>query len=148
MAKRTKIKAAEAVVITNTPVIPTTTVATPEVVVNSSNKVETNVTCEAPSKSSELEQFTVIKDNIIKADDYIKFTELAVKYNLFNKLDLNNLCKQDLVCLIGFGINGIYQLRDELNKIKQEEMKKKQTSFDKPVNYSDLLTVGEYKSWN
>lgn len=148
MAKRTKINA-EAVAATNTPVVPTTTVVTPEVVDNNSNKVETVVTSEVPSKPSELEQFAVIKANIIKADDYIKFIELATKYNSFSKLDLNTLCKQDLICIIGAFIGDLYRTRDALGKMKQAEALRTQSSFDVHVGYGDLLdNVGLYKGWN
>jgi hypothetical protein len=153
MAKRTKIAAITNTVVDTTNKVPlespSVSMVVTDINTNNSNNTKYQVTSEAPSKSNELEQFTVLKDTIIKTDDYIKFIELANKYNLFNKVDLNNLHKQDLICLLGSVINELYQTKDNLTTMRQEEARKKQSSFDKPVSYSDLMgTLGNYKSWN
>lgn len=110
-----------------------------------------------PDVISEFEQGKIIELNIIHKDDYVKFIELAIKYNLFNNIeDLNCLHKSDLCALIGFIINTLYTKeielelnKSELIKIKNEESAQKQTSFDKPISYSDLFgDLNTYKSWN
>jgi hypothetical protein len=155
MAKRTKIK--EELNKTTNDVDDTTNTSTlspitSEQQTNSLNNTKIDDSSETPSIASisdELEQFTIIKNNIVKMDDYIKFTELAVKYNLFNNIDLSKLNKQDLITLIGFIIDKLYIKIDELNKMKQDELQRRQSSFDKPVSYNDLLgDFNTYKSWN
>ena len=126
-----------------------TTSSTPEVTTNSNTNTTIEVIHDAPSKSSEYEQFTILKDNIIKQDDYIKFIELASKYITNNVSDLNNLHKQDLICLIGYTLDKFYLKSNEYNKLVAENNANKRTSFDNNPNYSGLLdNVGLYKAWN
>jgi hypothetical protein len=108
-------------------------------------------------------QFFVVENNIVTTDNYVKFIELAKVYNLFNNINLSDLNKEDLICLIGMiidkmytkeqalnsSITGLHEEIMELNIKIQELSKKPETSFDKKVDYSDLLgTLGSYKSWN
>lgn len=105
----------------------------------------------------EFEQGKILELNLIHKDDYVKFIELAIKYNLFNKVeDIVRLHKNDLCALIGFVINALYakeieleQHKAELMRLKAEQVNIRETSFDKPMNYSDLFgNLNTYKSWN
>lgn len=149
MAKRTKIAIENKTVETTNDVVletPSTTLGENVSVINNNTNTKNECTSEAPD---ELEQFTIVKNNIVKSDDYIKFIELASKYNLFNKIELSMLCKADLISLIGAVVTELYLAKDALHKMMVEDANRKQTSFDKPVSYTDLMgTLGNYKSWN
>lgn len=100
------------------------------------------------SINTENEQFTILKYNILNSDDYVRFIEFADKYNLFNKCDLSNLNKSDLICLIGFVIDKLYKKENELNKLQNEIKIKNQSSFDAPIRYDDLMgNLNTYKTW-
>lgn len=153
MAKRTKINAnlnaTADTAATTVPVTSGATSSTSEVTTNSSISAKNEVTHDVPSKSSEYERFTILKDNIIKQDDYIKFIELANKYITPNVTDLNNLHKQDLICLIGYTLDKFYLKSEAYNKLVAENNAKNRSSFDCNPNYSGLLdNVGMYKGWN
>lgn len=153
MAKRTKLTTVEnknSDVLNSTSLdVSGTTSSTLSTITNNNTNIKNECNLDKPSIPVELEKFTILKDNIIKGDDYIKFTELASKYILFNKIDLNMLCKSDLICLIGSVINELYITKNTLTNMQHEQALKKQTSFDKPISYSDLLgNLSEYKSWN
>lgn len=147
----------------------TSTATTPQdvlqsTVCNNNNNTDIKASGDASTLNPEDEQFSIVMNNIVSSDDYIKFTELANMYNLFNGYTLDLLCKQDLICLIGSVINRLYiseltskrvisECQDEIlklnTKVQHLENQKPENSFnDKSMSYSDLMgTLGEYKSW-
>lgn len=164
MAKKTKFKNDKA---DTSDGVVTSTATTHQDALQSTICNNTNATNDDTGDTSTLtpedEQFTVVMNNIVSTDDYIKFIELANKYNLFNGYTLDLLCKQDLICLIGSVINRMYGKEIELNstvstlKIEISNLNQKiiqlskqpETSFDKSMSYSDLMgSLETYKSWN
>jgi len=170
MAKKTKFKEAKDNANSNTttgndPVVTTTPLVTlPSELCNNTN-VTKDVTSNHPDVIDELEKFTILENNIVQPDDYVKFTELANVYNLFNKTELQQLNKDDLICLIGSVIDRLYKseqhhkeitqsLRDEImslnTKISEIENVKKDNpmSINHTESYADLMgNLGVYKSW-
>lgn len=167
MAKKTKFEDAKNNVNTNVvngsdPTIATTAPVTlPSEVCNNTN-TQPDVILNQPSVTDELEKFTILENNIVSPDDYVKFTELANVYNLFNKIELQKLNKDDLICLIGSVIDRLYKseqqhkentqaLQDEikcLNVRVQDSRQKTGMSVDTTQSYTDLMSdLGTYKSW-
>lgn len=166
MAKRTKFKSAEENTRPNndkagniTPESSDDTKINPDEIVNNGNN---NINAQLESSGVnpddlKFEQFYVVKNNIVKNDDYIKFKELAEAYYLFNKIDLNKLNNIDLISLVGLVINDLFIKKNELeqsnNKVKELQQTinsaKPESSFSTNVSYGDLLnSITDYKSWN
>jgi hypothetical protein len=159
MAKRTKFKQSEttaeavqdATAITTTP--DDTGVSSGKFAPLTNNNTNTNNDVATPISNviAEDDQFTLLKYNIVNSNDYAKFIELAKEYNLFNNIDLTNLHKLDLICLIGLIINALYTKNNELITLNREIQAKRNSSFSDTDanNYKDLMgTLGVYKSWN
>ena len=167
MAKKTKFNDTQKDVNTNVvngsdPAITTTLPDTLQSEVCNNTNVTSDVISHLPDVIDELEKFTILENNIVQPDDYVKFTELANVYNLFNKTELQKLNKDDLICLIGSVIDRLYKseqhhkeitqkYQDEimsLNVRVQDSRKNNGMSVDTTQSYTDLMSdLGTYKSW-
>ena len=111
----------------------------------SSNKIDNN---------QEKPMFEILNYNIVNKDKYVYLIELAKTYNIFNNIDLTSLNKTDLICLLGYFVDKLYNKDQELLN-KQQELSQhinKQQNQGMSINnvsYSDVLNnLNMYKSWN